>query len=537
MDNIKNQSKKEKSDAVKSVDDDDSSQKPAANLSITAANSSQVPFADTSTMTGRRGESVQRPVVASATGRLKGESTEATLPLSSLHLSSDQKHNSKVTGIMLKAGALSDRQLDTSAKQQVYTKEETTNRRPTHVDSDTTNSSDKKAMKNSLNTHDLDKNLVSKSVVHNSTPLFCKHSVKSTGKDQLQEKNTSPGAMAMFPGGNGRPVLLPPNNDITFMNADHNCAQAPTVVIGASDIEEGGEPTLKAFLVNDDTGVVASATILDVEAEEKKNQRRRMRTILGSFITASIIATAVAVPVVLTQSGSAQTVVGTPTSSPVPSAVPSFTPTSSPSTALFGFLAANSFDGGSALDIPGSPQQMALDWLVNVSGIFEMDYHLLQNYALVTFYFETAGQQWISTEDFDFKRSILQSSTIVNDETFKGEWLNVTPSVNPLGFCNWLGVVCSDNREIDSLILSDSRLKGSIPAELGILHKSLSKSFIICIAQKIFAANDMHIFEHFNSPLYPHLLHFVYIGIINFTSNSLDGTLPSSLATMANLGR
>ena len=93
------------------------------------------------------------------------------------------------------------------------------------------------------------------------------------------------------------------------------------------------------------------------------------------------------------------------------------------------------------------------------------------------------------------------------------------------------------SREIDSLILPGTRLKGSIPAELGILHKSLSKSFIICIAQKIFAANDMHIFEHFNSPLYPHLLHFVYIGIINFTSNSLDGTLPSSLATMANLGR
>ena len=157
MDNIKNQSKKEKSDAVKSVDDDVSSQKSAANLSVPATNSSQVPFADTATMAGRRGESDQennqRPVVAAATGRLNGESTEARLPLSSsLHLSSDKKHNSKVTGIMLKAGALSDRQLDTSAKQQVYTKEETTNRRPTHVDSDTTNSSDKKAMKNSLNT-------------------------------------------------------------------------------------------------------------------------------------------------------------------------------------------------------------------------------------------------------------------------------------------------------------------------------------------------------------------------------------------------
>ena len=500
MDNIKNQSKKEKSDAVKSVDDDDSCQKSAANLSITAANSSQVPFADTSTMTGRRGESVQRPVVASATGRLKGESTEATLHLSSLDLSRDKKHNSKVTGIMLKAGALSDRQLDTSAKQQVFTKGEITNKRSMHVDTGTTNSSDKKAMKNTFNTHDLDKDVISKSVVHNSTPSLSKHSVNSTGKDQLQGENTSPGAMAMFPGGNGRPVLPPPNNDITFLNADHHGAQATTVVIGASDVEASGEPTLTAFLVNNDTGVVASATLLDEEAEEKKNQQRQMRTILGSFIAASIIATAVAVPVVLTHSGPApQTIVGSPTLSPVPSAVPSFTPTSSPSTALFGFLAANSFDGGTALDIPGSPQQMALDWLVNVSGIFEMDYHLLQNYALVTFYFETAGKKWTSTEEFDFQQSVQQSATTVDDEKFKGEWLNVTPSVNPIGFCNWLGVGCNNNREIDSLMLSGSRLKGSIPAELGILHKSLSKSFIVCIAQKLFTASDMHIFEHFLS--------------------------------------
>ena len=332
-----------------------------------------------------------------------------------------------------------------------------------------------------------------------STPSLTKQSVKPTGNDQQQESLTHPGAMAMFPGGNDRPVLMPTNNDVTFMNADHLGAQATTVVIGDSGIEGGGEPTLQAFLVNDDTGVVASAALVVEDAEERKYLQCRMRTILGSFITASMIATAVAVPVVLTHSGSAQTFVGSPTSSPIPSAVPSFTPTSSPSTALFGFLAANSFDGGTALDIPGSPQQMALDWLVNVSGIFEMDYHLLQNYALVTFYFETAGKKWTSTEEFDFQQSVQQSATTVDDEKFKGEWLNVTPSVNPIGFCNWLGVGCNNNREIDSLMLSGSRLKGSIPAELGILHKSLSKSFIVCIAQKLFTASDMHIFEHFLS--------------------------------------
>ena len=306
--------------------------------------------------------------------------------------------------------------------------------------------------------------------------------------DQLVDTK-HPGATEIFPGG------VSPLQPLNRTHA-HGISQdqLPETTMGVSDVEvpHSHEPTLNAILVNDATGVVASATLIDEDAEEKKNLQHRMRTILGSFITASIIATAVAVPVLLTHSGSAQTFVGSPTSSPIPSAVPSFTPTSSPSTALFGFLAANSFDDGSALDIPGSPQQMALDWLVNVSGIFEMDYHLLQNYALVTFYFETAGKQWTSTGVFDTKRSVLQSASALDDEEFTGEWLNVTPSVNPLGFCNWLGVMCNDNQEIDSLMLSSNQLKGSIPAELGILYKSLSKSYIIWIPWKAFAANDMH---------------------------------------------
>jgi hypothetical protein len=219
MDKIKNQNKKDKRDAFYFLDDENC-QNPAANLTVPAANSSQVPFADTATMAGRRGgreqENYQRPVVASETGQLKGESTAATLHLSSLQLSSNTNNNSKVTGIMLKSGALSARQLDTSAKQHVYTERENKNKRSMHVD--TTNSSHKKAMKDTFKICNLEKNVISKSIVQNSTSPFSKHSVKPTGKDQLQEIPTHPGAMAMFPEGHGRPVLPQPNSDITFMN-------------------------------------------------------------------------------------------------------------------------------------------------------------------------------------------------------------------------------------------------------------------------------------------------------------------------------
>ena len=483
MDYMKNQNEKDKSGAFNPVGDDDRSQNQPASISVPAANSSQAPFADTATISGQRGVldqgKDQRHLVPSVTRSLEGESTAAA----SLLLSSSHLANTNKSGILLRTGVLAARQLDTTAKQQVYSKGENLNKMSTHVNTGTTISPDMKDIQEPLNTKYLDKRAARTSKVPNSTPPLSRQSVKSTGMDQVEQSSTHPGAMAIFPGSNHNPVLSPQCDGITLVHADNSRAQAGTVLIGSNGIEADGEPTLKAFLVNDDTGVVASATLLDIEAEEKKNRRRRMRTILGSFITASIIATAVAVPVVLTRSGPAQTIVGSPTSSPIPSAEPSFIPTSSPSTALFGFLAANSFDGGSALDIPGSSQQMALDWLLNVLGIFEMDYHLLQNYALVTLYYETAGKQWISTEDFDFKRTVLQTKEY--DEFFTGEWLNVTSSVNPLGFCNWQGVVCNDDGEIDSLTLSSNRLKGSIPAELGMLHKSLSTFLKACIDKDI----------------------------------------------------
>ena len=62
---------------------------------------------------------------------------------------------------------------------------------------------------------------------------------------------------------------------------------------------------------------------------------------------------------------------------------------------------------------------------------------------------------------------------------FRGEWLNVTLDVNPFGFCDWQGVTCSiDNTEIESLSLPSNNLNGLLPAELAMLHRSLSE-FIV----------------------------------------------------------
>ena len=103
----------------------------------------------------------------------------------------------------------------------------------------------------------------------------------------------------------------------------------------------------------------------------------------------------------------------------------------------------------------------------------------MQNYALVILYSETNGKQWICTEAIDYQCPVQEFTTTMDDEYYTGEWLKITPSVNPLGFYSWQGVVCNENREIKSITLPENQLKGSIPEVLGILHKSVSKSLTI----------------------------------------------------------
>ena len=291
--------------------------------------------------------------------------------------------------------------------------------------------------------------------------------------DQLVDTR-HPGVTEIFPGG------VAPSQP---MNRTHvhgiSQAQLPETTMGVSDVEVNPppEPSLNAFLVNDNSGVLASATLLDIEAEEKVHQKQRRMAMLGAFLTASIIAVVVAVPVLLTRPGTSAVVSLSPSLSPAPSERPLSIPTSSPSTGLFGFLAENSFDNGTALDIPGSPQQQAMNWLVNESELSAMDYHLLQTYALVTLYFATSGNQWISQVELETLRNYAEKQGTNLDTQLKGEWLNVTSSVNPLGFCDWKGVTCNiNNTEIESLTLPSNKLGGLIPAELAMLHRSLSES-------------------------------------------------------------
>ena len=115
----------------------------------------------------------------------------------------------------------------------------------------------------------------------------------------------------------------------------------------------------------------------------------------------------------------------------------------SASLSLFEFLAANSFDGGTALLNFGSSQRRAWTWLEQSSLYYSApDYIVLQFYALAVFFIATYHT--------------LENTTWLKEN---GEY----------DFCVEVTVNCNGGTDIKVLNISSSLLHGSIQPEIGLL--------------------------------------------------------------------
>ena len=79
---------------------------------------------------------------------------------------------------------------------------------------------------------------------------------------------------------------------------------------------------------------------------------------------------------------------------PLPTIVPTQPPVFVPGD-LLNLITAASFDGGTSVRIPGTPQYKALNWLAgNVNLDTFSDERKIQRYSLATFYYSTSGEDW-----------------------------------------------------------------------------------------------------------------------------------------------
>jgi len=132
-----------------------------------------------------------------------------------------------------------------------------------------------------------------------------------------------------------------------------------------------------------------------------------------------------------------------------------------PPMALVELLSAASFDNGTALQTPSTPQNEALNWLANNTNLDTYsDKKKIQRYILAVLYFETNGKYWIQNDRW-----------LSNED--ECDWFNFADG----SFCDETGAVTElDFYDRSTDPEAGNGLVGTIPNELAFLSDSLGKN-------------------------------------------------------------
>ena len=231
---------------------------------------------------------------------------------------------------------------------------------------------------------------------------------------------------------------------------------------------------------------LASASLVDIEAEEKAQCRRQVRTALVLFLVIGILVSVIAIPIQLLK--------------PEPSfntPHPSETPSASPSENWVGFIVENSFDNGAALSTPGTSQEKALTWVMQ-NAVYNnaTNYIWLQLYVLAVYNYAT-----------DDLLSCLS-------------WLRKSGTPSQYQFCDWRFISCNNQSDITVLGTVNLELDGSLPPEIGLL-KNLT--FLDLSSNK------------FNGTLPTEIGLLTSLSHLDLSSNTFNDTLPTEIGLLTSL--
>jgi hypothetical protein len=160
---------------------------------------------------------------------------------------------------------------------------------------------------------------------------------------------------------------------------------------------------------------------------------------------------------------------------------------------ISGLLLSEAFDGGEALQTPGTPQNEAYQWLLNNTLLGQyMDYNILQRYSAVTLYSATNGSSWTESEF----------------------WLSDLP------LCQWNSTVdydlrCVQDEILAALALTGNGLSGTLPLEIAHMYALVA---IILHGNGLFGPIPSEIFSELQS-----------LAFVDFWLNDLSGTLHTEI--------
>ena len=99
------------------------------------------------------------------------------------------------------------------------------------------------------------------------------------------------------------------------------------------------------------------------------------------------------------------------------------------------------------LNMAGSPQNMALDWLINKDAMYACpeDDNLVQRYVVAVFYYSSIGDEWLqcsAPDDLENPDSIEKANANCNIEDESPDGGGTDAWLTPVSECQWAGLAC-----------------------------------------------------------------------------------------------
>lgn len=206
------------------------------------------------------------------------------------------------------------------------------------------------------------------------------------------------------------------------------------------------------------------------------------------------------------------------------------------------------------VDTPGSPQQLALDWMVNTDPlqVCPQDRNLIQRYVMAVFYFSTRGDRWTECSspplrtDFDTTEALAAEAAANAACNLQVAGVNASSDAWLTGGneCEWGGVGCNEDNFITRIEFEQNGIAGTLPFELTrlqtlqnlILEEGILTGTIPSKLGEIRSLEQLDLnFNLLQGPIPDELYNLSNLRVMDLNDNELTGTISSSISDLTRL--
>lgn len=207
----------------------------------------------------------------------------------------------------------------------------------------------------------------------------------------------------------------------------------------------------------------------------------------------------------------------------------------------------NTVSDSNVVNTDGTPQSEAANWLINQDTRFLCPDSptLISRYALAVFYYSTRGDRWLecsAPSSFNDTAAIEAANAACNIQAFPDSgsdaWL--TPSDE----CQWGGVVCNDNGDVEVINIERNGLSGTLASEIqaftslqflqlqeGVISGSIPSEIGIISTLEVFDMN----FNFLAGSLPDELYNLSMLRQLDLNDNRLTGSISTRIGQLGAL--